>query len=137
MRPVALGLCFLLACSSEGTETPTDPPEIALELEGVASGLGSPVHLTAPVNDARLFIVSQTGQVRIFQNGQLLSTPFLDIAAKVLSGGERGLLSLAFDPAYATSGFFFVYYTDRSGDIVVERYRVSADASRADPASAK
>src|SRR5687767_9897864 len=121
MRPLALGLCFLIACSSEDTDNPTDPTELDLELEVVAAGLGNPVHLTAPTNDPRLFIVSQAGQVRIVQSGQLLATPFLDIASKIASGGERGLLSLAFDPAYATSGFFFVYYTDRSGDIVVER----------------
>jgi hypothetical protein len=53
------------------------------------------------------------------------------------SGGERGLLSVAFDPDYASTGFFYVNYTDRSGDTRVERYRVSADADVADAASAK
>jgi hypothetical protein len=84
-----------------------------------------------------LFVVEQPGRIRIVQNGQLLATPFIDLTAKILSGGERGLLSMAFDPAYATNGFFYVNYTDRNGDTQVERYRVSSDPNRADPASAK
>jgi glucose/arabinose dehydrogenase len=103
----------------------------------VVSGLSSPLYLTAPVGDARLFVVEQAGRIRIVRNGSLLSRPFLDITSVVLSGGERGLLSVAFDPAYASNGFFYLNYTDRSGDTRVERYRVSTDADVADPNSAK
>jgi glucose/arabinose dehydrogenase len=71
------------------------------------------------------------------QNGQLVGTPFLDLTTKVSRGGEQGLLSMAFHPQYATNGFFFVNYTDTNGDTRVERYRVSSDPNRADPASAK
>ena len=139
MRPFVLLLALpVLACSSErgGTVTPL-PVDFALTLEVVTSGVSRPLYLTAPAGDGRLFIVSQAGQVRIVQNDQLLPTPFLDISAKITSGGERGLLSLAFHPRYATNGFFYVNYTDRNGDTVVERYQVSSDANRADPASAK
>lgn len=139
MRPFVLLLALpVLACSSErgGTVTPL-PVDFALTLEVVTSGVSRPLYLTAPAGDGRLFIVSQAGQVRIVQNDQLLPSPFLDISAKITSGGERGLLSLAFHPRYATNGFFYVNYTDRSGDTVVERYQVSSDANRADPASAK
>ncbi|HZG42457.1 MAG TPA: PQQ-dependent sugar dehydrogenase [Longimicrobium sp.] len=138
MTPRTLLLLLLLAACS-GSE-PGDPGETpgqpALRLVEVASGLQSPVHLTAPASDARLFIVEQPGRIRIVENGQLLPTPFLDIAAKVSSGGERGLLSVAFHPRYAQNGFLYVNYTDRAGDTRIERYRVSANRNLADPASA-
>jgi glucose/arabinose dehydrogenase len=91
------------------------------------SGIDDPVFLTSPANDARLFIVEQTGRIRIVKNGSVLSTPFLDVRSKVVYGGERGLLSMAFDPAYATNGRFYIYYTGAAGDIFVDRHTVSAN----------
>jgi hypothetical protein len=135
-----LAFLLVLGCSDDAGTQPDDPdtpPGFELRVEVVASGLSNPLHLTAPTGDSRLFVVEQPGRIRIIQNGQLLATPFIDLTAKVLSGGERGLLSMAFDPAYATNGHFYVNYTDRTGDTVVERYRVSSDPNRGDPASAK
>lgn len=136
MRALLLVLS-LLACTD--SVAPPDgagePPE--LRLVSVASGLTGPVHLTAPPGDGRLFVVEQPGRIRIIEDGALRTEPFLDLTATVGSGGERGMLGLAFHPDYASNGFFFVDYTDRNGDTRVERYRVSADRSRADPASAK
>jgi glucose/arabinose dehydrogenase len=130
-------LLLMAACSgSEPGDPGATPGQPALRLVEVASGLQSPVHLTAPASDARLFIVEQPGRIRIVENGQLLPTPFLDIAAKVSSGGERGLLSVAFHPQYAQNGQFYVDYTDKAGDTRIERYRVSANRNVADPASA-
>ena len=139
MKVLALFSLLVLSCSDDlGTEPQEPiPSDFALRLEVVASGLSNPLHLTTPTGDARLFVVEQPGRIRIIQGGQLLATPFIDLTAKIASGGERGLLSVAFDPAYATNGFFYVNYTDRQGDTVVERYRVSSDPNRADPASAK
>jgi glucose/arabinose dehydrogenase len=114
----------------ESTAPPLD--DVHLHLQPVVGGLTNPVHLSAPAGDSRLFVVEQAGRIRVAKAGQLLTTPFLDITAKVLSGGERGLLSVAFDPQYATNGFFYVYYTSRpNGDIVVERYggTVGADVA--------
>lgn len=109
------------------------PQAFRLVLSQVVTGLAAPVHLTAPAGDARVFIVERAGRIRILQNGTLLPTPFLDISALTTTDGERGLLSMAFDPAYASSGNFYVYYTDLSGNLVVARYRVSAgNANRAD-----
>ena len=102
----------------------------------VTEGLGTPVFLATPAGDTRLFVVEQQGRIRIVENGTLLPTPFLTIA-NLSAGGERGLLSMAFHPGYAQNGFFFVNYTDARGDTRVERYRVSADRNRADPASAQ
>ena len=102
----------------------------------VVSGLENPLHLTAPAGDRRLFITEQSGRIRIVKDGALLPRPFLDIRSRVSSGGERGLLSVAFHPRYAENGFFFVNYTDSEGDTRIERYRVSADPDLADSASA-
>ncbi|HSL72355.1 MAG TPA: PQQ-dependent sugar dehydrogenase, partial [Longimicrobiales bacterium] len=113
------------------------PPLVEVRLELIASGLTAPIHLTAPSGDPRLFVVEQLGRIRIVEDGQLSSVPFLDITNKVSFGGERGLFSLAFHPQYATNGYFFVNYTDVNGDTRVERYKVSSDPDRADPASAK
>jgi glucose/arabinose dehydrogenase len=131
-------LVGLVACrSNPGEGQPPPPPQAAgLSLQVVASGLDQPLFVTAPAGDPRLFVVEQPGRIRVIRDGTLLPTPFLDITAQVSSGGERGLLSIAFHPGYAGNGFFYVNYTDRSGNTRVERYRVSADPDRADPASA-
>lgn len=137
---VSLGALGPMACSDPGAPAPPPPPPpqgSSLATELVADGLASPVYLTAPVGDARLFIVEQPGRVRIVASGQLLPTPFLDLTGQVLSGGERGLFSLAFHPDYTSNGFLYVNYTDANGDTRVERYTASADPDRADPASAK
>jgi glucose/arabinose dehydrogenase len=125
-------LTALCGCSSS-TDPEGDP---LLELQPTIGGLTMPVYLTAPAGDARLFVVEQPGRIRIVKNGQLLPVPFLDIGSRVSYDGERGLLSMAFDPQYATNGFFYVYYTSApSGDIVVERYggTVGADVAGTTP----
>ena len=105
-----------------------DDRALALTLQQVVTNLVSPLFLTSPDGDARLFVVEQAGTIRVISNGVVLPTPFLSIPnpSRVLSGGERGLLSMAFDPLYASNGFFYVYFTDQTGDIAIERYQVSA-----------
>ena len=115
---------------------PVPAPPLLLAVRQIASGLDSPVFLTAPAGDARQFIVERAGRIRIVQNGALLGLPFLDVSARVSVAGEGGLLSMAFDPQFAANGQFFIYYTDRSGDIVVERRRVSPNPNLADPSAA-
>jgi glucose/arabinose dehydrogenase len=138
MLRLPLALLALAACTG-GTGTIQDPPDgdASVRLEEVASGLAAPVHLTAPAGDPRLFVVEQPGRIRVVEDGRLLPTPFLDLTDRVRSGGERGLLSVAFHPDYARNGRLFVYYTDLDGDTRVERYTVTDDPDRADPASAK
>jgi glucose/arabinose dehydrogenase len=82
-----------------------------------------------------LFILQQSGQIRVVTNGALLAAPFLDLSEQVSCCDERGLLGLAFHPDYERNGRFFVNYTDRAGDSVIARYTVSSDPDRADPAS--
>ncbi|HEU0053865.1 MAG TPA: PQQ-dependent sugar dehydrogenase [Longimicrobium sp.] len=138
MMRVLMAALVLAACDGSNPSDGEGPPPVtpdSVRLVEVASGLQSPVYLAAPSGDGRLFIVEQPGRIRVVENGSLLSTPFLDITSKVGCCGERGLLSVAFHPQYATNGFFFVNYTDTGGDTRVERYRVSADRNRADPAS--
>jgi glucose/arabinose dehydrogenase len=99
----------------------------------LASGLSSPIFVTSPSSDLqRLFIVERPGRIKILRDGQVLTTPFLDIAGRVLSGGERGLLGLAFHPDYDSNGYFYVNYTNLSGNTVVSRFEVSADPDLAD-----
>ncbi len=110
-------------------------PDLAGELIGfrVASGLTAPIFVTAAPGDLdRLFVVEQTGVIRIIRDGALLATPFLDIQGDVACCGEEGLLGLAFHPDYATNGWFFVYHTNNSGNNVVARYTVSANPEDAD-----
>ena len=77
----------------------------------------SPVYVTSPPGDkSRLFVVEQGGTVRVVKGGKPLGTPFLDVSDKITTGGEQGLLSIAFAPDYASSGLFYVYYTDNDGD---------------------
>ena len=139
MRRRLFVLWALAACSSgSDTNDPTPlPTDFKLALQEVASGLNNPVYVTSPSNDSRVFIVEQVGRIRIIENGQLVTTPFLDITSRVLSGGERGLLSVAFHPQYKTNGFFYVYFTGASGEIRIERFTVSSNPNQANPSSSK
>jgi glucose/arabinose dehydrogenase len=135
-----LATASIAGCSGSIADPPPDtatiPSNVRLRVREVVSGLSTPVFLSAPPSDARLFILEQPGRIRIVENGQLIATPFLDIAARIAPGHERGLLGLAFHPSFASNGFFYINFTDEDGNTRVERYRVSADRNRADPASA-
>lgn len=118
------------------TVAPAPLPPLRLQL--VASGLHpDPSHLVSPPGDNRQFVVQTDGQVRLIRGGSLLPGHFLDLRGKVVKDVEMGMFSLAFHPRYASNGFFYVNYVDAPGNLVIERYTVSADADRADPASAK
>lgn len=127
-----------LACgSSTGPSSGTvlQPGDLPLVLDTVATGLDSPLYLTAPAGDPRLFIVEKTGRIRIVKNGSLLATAFLDLHTLVSGGSEQGLLGLAFDPDYATNGRFVVNYTNLAGDTRISAFRVSSDPDVADGSS--
>jgi glucose/arabinose dehydrogenase len=110
-------------------------PNVALTL--TVDGLTQPLHIThAGDGSGRLFVVEKPGVIRIVRNGNLEPVPFLSITGRVgSSGGEQGLLSVAFPPDYATKGYFYVDYTDLNGNTVVSRFHLTGDPDVADPAS--
>jgi glucose/arabinose dehydrogenase len=120
-----------------GGGTVSDPLAFAFATELIVAGLERPVQVVDPGDGSdRLFVVEQGGRVLVASQGRIAAQPFLDISHLVSCCGERGLLSLAFHPGFATNGLFFVDYTDGEGDTVVARYRVSTDDGEvADPAS--
>ena len=136
---VLVGIGCLSGCSpiepDQGSLSPL-PPSNDLQLQTISTSLSSPVFMTAPSGDStRLFVVEQGGRIRIFDltAGSLLATSFLNISSLLLTGGERGLLGMAFDPQYATNRRFYVYYTNNGGDIVIAQYfRNAANANLAD-----
>ncbi len=144
LASVLLSAMLLSGAGSGAVLAGPELPDNTVQLQLVASGLARPVDLTAPPGDrSRLFVVEKTGYIRIVTVASgvytLLPTPFLDIDALVGSGGnEQGLLGLAFHPNYASNGFFYVNYTNNSGDTIVARYSVSAgNPNAADPASSQ
>jgi glucose/arabinose dehydrogenase len=114
-----------------GQPTPPDPerpgPGGPLHVEEVASGLEAPVHAAAaPGERKRLYVVEQPGRIRVLEGRRLLDEPFLDITDRVQSGGEQGLLSVAFHPEYERNRRFYVNYTNNAGDTRVEEFRAEA-----------
>lgn len=120
-----------------GTIQNDDRPPLpsSISLQSFATGLTNPVDIVAAADGSnRLFVVEQAGRIRIVAaDGSVESTPFLDIRDRVRSGGEQGLLSLAFPPDFATKQHFYVYYTNQAGNIVISRFRLTAGV--ADPSS--
>ena len=166
MRPIVLLFAFLLLAAgctapkdsggtttspststsqpAPATPTGTSPAQGSFKFTEVVTGLENTVYVThAGDGSGRLFVVEQVGRIRIVKDGVLFAAPFLDIRSLVASGGERGLLSVAFHPQYETNGMFIVDYTRSGsgadvGDTVIARYKVSAvDSHIADPASAE
>ncbi len=107
-----------------------------IQLQNVVTGLSGPLYVThARDGSNRLFIVEQAGVIKVLQPGSTTPTIFLDITASVLSGGEQGLLGMAFHPTYAANRRFFVNYTRRpDGVTIIAEYQTSAsDPNVADP----
>jgi glucose/arabinose dehydrogenase len=133
-RAAALAAAGTLAALLAGGATAAGPG--APQLQPLLSGLDQPTYVTtAPGEPKRLYVVEQTGRIRIAEAGKLRAEPFLDLSAAISTGGERGLLSVAFAPDYATSRRLYVDFTDRSGNTAVVEYR--SDGTRALPASAR
>lgn len=137
-------LWFLLTLLSIAPHAAFADPPSDLDLELVASGFSSPVAVRHAGDDSkRLFVVERGGRIKIIQNGQVRATPFFDIGdannpPPFISGGERGLLGLAFHPDYGSNGYFYVNYTESAtppddcpagancdSNTVIARYQVS------------
>lgn len=138
LLPVGVVLLSAVACHNSDTQSESPGPpisqafDIRLQVVTAAAGLDGPMDLQAPSGDPRLFIAERPGRIRVVQGGALLATPFLDIASRVYTDGEAGLISFAFDPQFSDSQHRFVYVhfveniAGTFGDILVERYQVSA-----------
>ena len=113
-----------LGLSTPASAAP-DPRTVKAGWTRVASGLSSPLAMTHPEGDSRLFVVERVGRIRVIRNGVLKATPFLDIRSRVNTSGEGGLLSMAFKPNYRTSGLFFVAYTDANMTLRVVRFKAN------------
>ncbi|WP_291137009.1 PQQ-dependent sugar dehydrogenase [Flavobacterium sp. UBA7663] len=97
-----------------------------ITLQSFATGFDSPVEITN-AGDSRLFVVQKGGLIRILNaNGTINTTPFMNLSSIITTNGERGLLGLAFHPNYGTNGYFFVNYTNLSGNTVIARYTVDS-----------
>lgn len=124
-------ILFILVCVSNINS------QNAISIVRWIGGVAIPVDI-ANCGDDRVFVVEKAGKIRIIENDKLVQAPFLDIVLKVRSsGGEQGLLGLAFHPDYRQNGFFYVNYTDRSNPTltVIERYKVTSDRNKADSTS--
>ena len=138
-------LFILLSCdanksSDDNTPNPAAPANYTLTEAFPALKFDKPVELTSPADDTdRIFVVSQSGKIHVFPNNATTATApvFLDLSAKVIAGGERGLLGLAFHPDYKNNGYFYVNYTRGNPlETAISRFKVSAaDPNVADPNS--
>src|SRR6266850_2415625 len=138
-RSAVLVSCVALACfgCNGGSMTtpppPPPPPTLQVELVPVASGFASPLDIQqAGDASGRLFVVEQAGKIKIIQSGNVLGSPYLDISSSVASGGETGLLGLAFHPDFTSNGCFYVNYTStRNGKLqtFISEFRAATAAA--------
>lgn len=126
----ALAIFLCVGVHAHGDETP-------LTTELVASGLDLVTFVTHAPGDERLFVLERKSGAIVLVKPDGTKSLFMSIFPKLgVSGGEHGLLGMAFHPDYTSNGFFYLYYTDVNLDCVIERYSVSAtDPDKGDPAS--
>jgi glucose/arabinose dehydrogenase len=125
-----LGVAAVLVASLVVATSGTAQAAVSITWVQRASGLAEPTQVTsAPDGSSRLFVVEKVGRIRVVKNGKVLAKPFLDISGRVKSDGEGGLLSVAFDPRFVTHPFFWVAYTNTTGDVQVSRFRANGPRS--------
>jgi glucose/arabinose dehydrogenase len=134
MRAALLAGCLLLLLLLAPSRA------AALSLQSIGPSFDQPVFVTSPPGDPRLFVVERPGRIQVLHDGTV--SQFLDISALTTTDGERGLLSMAFDPNYATNGLFYVFYTGDGGnaggalgDIHIDEFRVSSNPNAASASS--
>ena len=131
--------------SPTATTTPATPvtaadlANVQIGLTPIFKGLNQPLYLTdAGDGSGDIYIVEKGGTILVAQNDQIQSPPFLDITSRVKStGSEQGLLGLAFDPSFASNGYFYVDYIDTNGNTVIGRFTAASDHKTVDPNSFK
>jgi glucose/arabinose dehydrogenase len=140
---VVLVASVAASCSGNGGSGGTPPPPtLQVELVPVASGFTNPLDIQqAGDGSGRLFVVEQGGKIKIIQNGTVAGTPYLDVSSLIVSGGETGLLGLAFHPNFGTNGCFYVNYTTTrltgSLQTVISEFQASAPGANTVNASSE
>ena len=127
----------LTAMAGAGPGTRTDAPRELRVGDGrggiakrMIGNFAAPTYVThAPGAPRYLYVVETDGMVRVLRNGNLLGQPFLDIRGRVSTGGERGLLSIAFDPRYRRNHRLYAYYTNRAGNIEIDEFRARSNGN--------
>jgi len=142
-----VGIVVLMVVTACGSGSAAEPQRSTAAHPSVAAGgvrllpvatVASPTAIAAPPKDRRhVFVTEQEGVIRTIRAGRLQAKPFLDLRAKVRSGGEQGLLGLAFAPDYAKSGRLYVYYTAKDSREVLEEYRRGASSETANADSGR
>jgi glucose/arabinose dehydrogenase len=137
LRVLAIGLVLLVSCTPGATDDLGPSGEVSLQ--PVATGFNTPVYLTTSGMGDDLYVVEKTGKVKILENAGSTprATAFLDVSGKLAPGDERGLLSIAFHPQYATNGFVFVYYTATDGALTISSLKANPATKLVDAASEK
>jgi glucose/arabinose dehydrogenase len=116
-----------IAGPTEVSTALASPTDAHIHLRLLASGLSKPVFATsARDGTGRIFIVEQTGKIKVLKDGVVRSTPFLNLTSQVSRGGEQGLLGLAFHPNFATNRKLYVNFTNLAGDTIIREYRASS-----------
>lgn len=124
----ALTLAVALAATPALAATTID--ETSVDFERIGQGFQRPVEVAALPGDGRLLVVEKTGTIRFIEEGRP-GAVFLDLSSEVSGGNEQGLLGLAFDPDFATSGALYVNYTDNDGNTQIVRFTASDGAADA------
>jgi glucose/arabinose dehydrogenase len=141
MMPLLLVLAILISCGDDDPVQQPDSGSGSVSLDPAYPNLSfvAPVDIqNAGDGSDRLFVVEQGGRINVFANVDtvLAAKTFLDITSRVVMSGERGLLGLAFHPAYPSNGYFFVYYSPNSADVTrLSRFQVTGDPDAADAGS--
>jgi glucose/arabinose dehydrogenase len=113
-------LCIAASARAAGPQTPGHArAAVPFRIVTVARGLSSPVYVTSAPGDKRLFVVEQAGTIRTVRHGKVAAKPYADLRSFVTSGGEQGLLSVAFSPDFVKNGKLYVYFTNKAGNEVV------------------
>jgi glucose/arabinose dehydrogenase len=128
---ITLAAMLAVAFTPAGPQSPREA-KVGDGRGGIAKrkigSFASPTYVThAPGSGGFLYVVQQRGSVRVLRHGRLRGRPFLDVKGRVSSGGERGLLSIAFDPRYRRNHLFYAYYTNRHGSIEIDEFRASSN----------
>ena len=134
---VPSGIPSAFAGASRARPARPDLAHVRIALRPIATGLTAPVFATgAHDGSGRLFVLEQAGAVRVVRDGSLEADPYLDLTDRIASGGERGLLGLAFAPGFGPAeARLYAHYSNRAGETTIAEFRATPGADRVDPAT--